>query len=424
MTVGKRISDFGTKTGNFQEIQALKAIKTRIAKDFPNLGSSMEKVANIVLEKMCKSEEKYRALIDASPHYFLLIDSERRIVDLNRKTADLFASSSVDIKGMHVAELGSEFSLKLDEICEKLVHKFDDNQQLSSAMEVLIEHKDEKSMWLGLDAIPLVIEGNKYIQIVGNDITAQKQAEELANKELEAIAALDRAKSEFIDRASHELNTPLTSICGAASILSEYSSLMSEKERELLEIIKRGGERLSHIVEIIVNSLQLESNVLEIKRESIDLIDLIKRIIDQHEFLLKLRGHSIIFKSTPVPNIFGDREKLEDVISNLIINAINNTPSHGEIRVMVEIIDDHVDLSVADTGVGLTEEEKSKIFIKFGKIERYGQGLDIVADGSGLGLYFAKKVIELHEGTIRVESEGRNKGSKFIVCLPLYGSYL
>jgi PAS domain S-box-containing protein len=360
-----------------------------------------------------RSEEKNRALMESSQHYFLLIDSERKIVDFNSKSADLLKNSLVNIKGMHISELGSELGLELDNIFGTLKNTH------SSPIEVLIEGENKKSMWLELHATSLIIEGEMYIQIVGTDITAQKKAKELVDKELEALAALDRAKAEFMDRASHELKTPLTSICCAASIISEYSSTMREEERELFNIIKKGGDRLARLINNIMKSLQIENNVLKIKHESVDLIDLIKKEIDKHENLLALRGHSITFESMPALNITGDQERLKDVISNLVMNAINNTPPHGEIHVKVEIIDDNAEISVSDTGVGLTEEEKPKIFSKFGKIERYGQGLDLVLEGSGLGLFFVKKVIELHGGTIRVESEGRNKGTKFIISLPL-----
>lgn len=81
--------------------------------------------------------------------------------------------------------------------------------------------------------------------------------------------------------------------------------------------------------------------------------------------------------------------------------------------------DEFIVLSIKDNGIGFSEEEKSKIFKQFGKIERYGQGLDIITEGSGLGLFISKKIIELHDGQIWVESEGRNKGTTFYISLPL-----
>jgi signal transduction histidine kinase len=114
-----------------------------------------------------------------------------------------------------------------------------------------------------------------------------------------------------------------------------------------------------------------------------------------------------------------DKERFEQVLLNLISNAIKNTPAHGNITITLQKHETSVDIIIKDTGVGFTENEKAKIFKKFGKIERYGKGLDVDIQGSGLGLYISKKIIELHKGKIWIESEGKNKGSKVIVNLPI-----
>ena len=108
-----------------------------------------------------------------------------------------------------------------------------------------------------------------------------------------------------------------------------------------------------------------------------------------------------------------------EVITNLLSNAIKYTPPNGEITIKSEIMDQNVSMSIQDNGIGFTDKEKEKVFKQFGKIERYGQGLDIGIDGSGLGLYLSKKIVELHGGKIWLESEGKNKGSIFYVSLPL-----
>jgi len=112
-------------------------------------------------------------------------------------------------------------------------------------------------------------------------------------------------------------------------------------------------------------------------------------------------------------------DQIHLVISNLLNNAIKYTPPNGKIRVKSAITHDYILISIEDNGIGLTYEEKKRLFSQFGKIERYGQGLDILSEGSGLGLYITKKVIELHGGKIRVKSGGRNKGSTFYFTLPL-----
>ena len=114
-----------------------------------------------------------------------------------------------------------------------------------------------------------------------------------------------------------------------------------------------------------------------------------------------------------------EKERLYEVVINLLSNAIKYTPPNGRIIIKSESKDDNYIISITDNGIGLTNEEKEKIFKKFGKIERYGKGLDVVSEGSGLGLYISKKIIELHGGDIWVESKGREKGSKFSFSIPI-----
>ena len=114
-----------------------------------------------------------------------------------------------------------------------------------------------------------------------------------------------------------------------------------------------------------------------------------------------------------------EKEEIHQVISNILSNAIKYTPPSGLIKIKAEMQNTDILISIKDNGMGFTEEEKGQIFKQFGKIERYGQGMDIISDGSGLGLYISKKIIELHSGKIWLESEGRNKGSTFYISLPL-----
>ena len=112
-------------------------------------------------------------------------------------------------------------------------------------------------------------------------------------------------------------------------------------------------------------------------------------------------------------------EKIKEVISNLLLNSIKYTPPRGAISIDSRESDGFVIISIKDNGIGLTDGEKSQLFRQFGKVERYGQGWNILSEGSGLGLYISKELIELHGGELWVESDGRNKGSTFHFSLPI-----
>ncbi len=113
-----------------------------------------------------------------------------------------------------------------------------------------------------------------------------------------------------------------------------------------------------------------------------------------------------------------DKDRIQEVLTNLISNAIKYTPKNGIIKLESKTTEGYFVSMIEDNGIGFTAEEKKNIFTQFGKIERYGQGFDVVSEGSGLGLYIAKKILTQHNGSIWLESEGRNKGTTFFFSLP------
>ena len=113
-----------------------------------------------------------------------------------------------------------------------------------------------------------------------------------------------------------------------------------------------------------------------------------------------------------------DNVRFQQVFSNIFSNAVKNTPMYGGIECNAFEKDGGVQITIEDNGVGFTEDEKKKLFTMFGKIERYGQDLDIISDGTGLGLYISKQIINRHGGTITVESEGRNRGASVKITIP------
>jgi signal transduction histidine kinase len=135
-------------------------------------------------------------------------------------------------------------------------------------------------------------------------------------------------------------------------------------------------------------------------------------LVNQRKLNLKLEIRDEIY-------IKIDKIRIEHVILNLLSNAIKNTPPNGNINIKLFKKQNWVEIAIIDSGIGLTREEMDRMFTQFGKIERYGEGLEFIdIQGSGLGLYISKEIIDLHKGQIIAESAGRNKGSTFRVKLP------
>ncbi|MFX1366540.1 MAG: PAS domain S-box protein [Promethearchaeota archaeon] len=250
------------------------------------------------------------------------------------------------------------------------------------------------------------------------DITEKKKAETMIKKEIEKLKELDEIKTEFISRASHELKTPLVSINSACDLLYQYKENFDEESQLLLNIIKKGGERLENLIKKLIDVSRINSNNFKLKKKKENLVKIIIKCIDDIKQFAQLRNLAVTYDLPKRVFMKIDVFRFRQVIMNILWNALKNTPPFGKISIFLEKKKKFVDIKVMDTGVGFTIKEKMMIFKKFGKIERYGKGMNVDIEGSGLGLYISKEIINAHKGKIWVESKGRNKGSTFNIRLP------
>jgi signal transduction histidine kinase len=202
-------------------------------------------------------------------------------------------------------------------------------------------------------------------------------------------------------------------------LLRTYKEKLDANVIAYLNAIMNGSERLEKIINVLLESSNLETNQINLNLKEGDLTTLIEHTLEQLNNVIKERDHSIILNLNDELLTKFDEEKIQNVVSNLLLNAINYTPKNGQINVCSEVKKGEITISIEDNGIGITQEEKEKLFRQFGKIERYGKGWDIGIDGPGFGLYNSKKIIELHGGRMWVDSEGKNKGSTFHFSIPL-----
>ncbi len=257
-----------------------------------------------------------------------------------------------------------------------------------------------------------------YANVYGMDITERKNAENIILEEFQKLSELNQMRKDIIIRVSHELKTPLNAIYGASQRLLEYLEKNFNSDlNKYIEIINRGGKRLKKLISNIIDASKIDYNKIELKKREEDVIDIIKESIED---LIYFANERKVLLNINLPQkivIRLDKIRIEQVFTNLLSNAIKNTPSRGLIYIEILNNKDFVDVSIKDTGIGLTAEEKNQLFKRFGKIERYGRSMGVDIEGSGLGLYISKEIVELHGGEIMVESEGRNRGAKFTVRL-------
>lgn len=269
---------------------------------------------------------------------------------------------------------------------------------------------------------------------------------ERANLELER---LDRMKSHFIGMISHEFKTPLTSILGGTEfLLNNYDNIIDPEQRRMLEMIHNGGARLNEIVSDLLKVIKLETGASPVKKVTLQLCEIIESLQEHFKPLLIERKQTIVFKTpSELPYFNGDREYLDEIFTELLINAMKFTPDGGEIVVVGRVADRqslefkaealcrfnpkfyeqimdicYLEVEVRDSGIGIDAGEQLKIFDKFyeiGDICHHSSGKHkFQGKGTGLGLAIVKGMVEAHGGMVWVESTGAS-GSSFLLLLPL-----
>ena len=233
----------------------------------------------------------------------------------------------------------------------------------------------------------------------------------------EKLRKLDQLKSDFISTVSHELRTPLTSIENAARLMhSGKTGAIDEDQERFLHVVLRNIDRLTGVVNDFLSLSKLESGKTAFHFSELDLGPVIRDVITA--FSPEAESQSLTLSavvSTPLPRVFGDRERLGQVLRNLVSNALELTPSGGRVTVLAHGAPDCVVVKVVDSGVGVSEEDQGRIFDGF---QQTGDPLVGTSRGTGLGLSIAKQTIRAHGGDIWVESE-LDKGSRFLVELPV-----
>ena len=381
-----------------------------------NYNGTFAFLSNITQRKLTEqnlkeSEAKYRNLFESSPNMIVLLNPNGRIIDANPATFAQYGFERRDFIDKDFRELNTF----LPENLPILVKKFKEllTKGVLEPMELPFYTKDGNIIWVNIQGSLVKIGGETYIQTVIQDINEQKEAEEELNN-------LHNLKSELISRTSHELKTPLTSIKGFTQLLMTLiKDKIDEKNFSYFDYIIRGINRLENLIQSVIRTSQLSTGTIKLNKTYENLSSLINLGVKDLEDFAKLRNHTITIDIHDYLMTKFENEQILHVLNNLISNAIKYTPTNGKIEIKSQIKEKFYIISIKDNGIGFTQDEKNRIFKQFGKIEHYGQGFDVYSEGSGFGLYISKKIIELHDGNIWMESEGRDKGSSFNFSLPI-----
>jgi signal transduction histidine kinase/transcriptional regulator with GAF, ATPase, and Fis domain len=237
-----------------------------------------------------------------------------------------------------------------------------------------------------------------------------------ALRDVTAERLLERTRSDFVATASHELRTPLSAVLGAVKTLRRADVDLDPEQREMLmDMIDSEAERLSGIVSQILLTGQIDAGRLPLEHERFDPVELTRSVVDSAELHLPSGIGLHVRAEEDVPPVSGDPNQLRQVLSNLVDNAIKYSPQGGDVELRLNRNGQFARIEVADCGLGIPSGEHDRIFEKFYRLD---PALTRGVNGTGLGLYISKELVERMNGRISVDSEP-GRGSTFVVEVPL-----
>ncbi|HDX9653268.1 TPA: two-component sensor histidine kinase [Bacillus wiedmannii] len=281
---------------------------------------------------------------------------------------------------------------------------------------VLMRPKREAMIWTIIEPIQKIAKGDFSVKIRNEE----KYDGEIGvlvksiNDMTDELNAMEKMRQEFVSNVSHEIQSPLTSIKGFARALQD-DNLSEEKRKHYLTIIETETTRLSKLSQNLLKLTLLESEEYTPEKVTYRLDQQLKQIVLNSEPLWAEKEIELDLDLEKV-HITADQESMSQVWINLIHNSIKFTPSGGTITIQLQEHEKFVEIRIRDTGIGIPEKQKQHIFERFFKAD---SSRNRAYGGSGLGLAIVKKVVDLHQGEIKVESEEGN-GTEFIVCILKY----
>ncbi len=230
------------------------------------------------------------------------------------------------------------------------------------------------------------------------------------------LRRLEKIRKDFVANVSHELRTPLTSIKGYVEALLDGAKDDPEVSTKFLGIILTQSDRLNLIIEDLLELSKIESGRVSFKQDPIDIRNVIERTLSMIKPLADKKGHRLVSViDDQLPTLAGDEDRLVQVLTNLLDNAVKYTPEQGTITVAAHSTPQQLELSVTDTGIGIPEQDRPRVFERFYRVDK-ARSREL--GGTGLGLAIVKHIVEGHGGQVWVEGN-HPSGSRFVVRLPI-----
>ncbi|MDX2179037.1 MAG: ATP-binding protein [Bryobacteraceae bacterium] len=371
---------------------------------------------------MAYDDARFRELLESAPDAVLEVNREGVVVLVNRAAESLFGYSREELLGQSVETLVPT-DLRSNHVDHRKRYEAHPAvRPMGIGLELEARRKDGSCFPVEISLSPIQFDEEFNVLTIVRDVSERKRTErELAakNRELEArnreIERANQMKSEFLSGMSHELRTPLHTIIGFAELLAEQAGgPLSEKQRRFVEHIHDDSLHLLALINDLLDLGKIESGFMTLHRERLDLGQAVEEAVASLEPRAAAKGLTVETSREGRPDIYADRIRLRQILYNLLSNAVKFTPSGGNIRIETRVLESETEVSVVDTGVGISPEEQDSIFSKFHQV---GQKQADGEEGTGLGLAITRQLVEQHGGSIRFESEP-GKGTRFTFTIP------
>jgi PAS domain S-box-containing protein len=404
-TVGTLIARFKERRGfDGDELQVLALIASSMA---PMLEAAR------LHGDLAASERSLRVLHGVMACGVEVIDNQGRILEMNGSALAMFGLRRDQLDGRMPAEIAG-----FQRITEEGIPLAWDQRPVAVAMRtrkpvrgavVGYRRGNGTEFWLQFDCVPMLDAGGRVEQVIGTfiDITSVKVAETVRRE--------SEAKSRFLATMSHELRTPLNSILGFAQLLDgEAYGDLNERQRRYLGHISTSGRHLLALVNDVLDLSKVAAGQMELAIERLEVDPLIHEVVERLRPMADARQLGVTVDATPGLALRADRRRLEQVLANLVSNAIKFTPAKGSVAIQVRGRRKLVEVSVRDSGIGIPPEQHERIFMEFTQVE---DGLSRRHEGTGLGLPLSRRLVELMGGRIWLKSDPGG-GSEFSFTLP------
>lgn len=369
------------------------------------------------------SAESFRFMAEALPQKVFTAEPNGKIDYFNPEWSEYTGASFDDPEDLGWVQFIHHDDV--DEIAKQWRHSIESGEPFYA--EYRFRRADGVYHWHLTQAQAMRDSNNKIIKWMGSstDIDSLKRNDdikarlELLTKQRNELLQLNKLKDEFTALASHQLRTPATAVKQYISLLMDkYAGEVSTEQMNYLQVAFDSNERQLSIIDELLKSAQLDSNNFRLDKTPQNIVVLAKQVIKQLKPTLDLRQQTAVVESTKKTIMMKiDLAEMMLVLENLVANASKYTYRGKHITIRIQIVekDQRVEISVIDEGVGIAEEDMTRIFDKF---TRVNNELSDTVEGTGLGLYWVKWIVKLHKGSIEVTSTPK-KGSTFKISLPL-----